>query len=286
MVSRAYAGDWQVLVEPHRMQSLSPEVTVLDIRPQASFTEGHIPGALNAPYALWHGPSENPGAVPDEDQLSAHLQSLGLTRGSSVVLTYAGRFAFDFGSAARVYWTLKSVGIERIAILNGGHAAWEAAGLPITADARSIAPSTERFTLSDRWRISTDELLNVVNGKIEAQIIDARPFEFLEGMNQHAAALEAGTIAGAANIEHSVWFAPEAPGALHVSSPREAANVARQAGIEIGSSLTLASFCDTGRLSATNWFVLSELAGVENVRLYPESMVGWTRAGLETVVAE
>ena len=32
--------------------------------------------------------------------------------------------------------------------------------------------------------------------------------------------------------------------------------------------------------AATNWFALSELAGIENVKLYPESLVGWSHAGL------
>ena len=43
----------------------------------------------------------------------------------------------------------------------------------------------------------------------------------------------------------------------------------------------LISFCNTGHWAATNWFALSELAGIDNVRLYPESMVGWSHAGHE-----
>ena len=43
----------------------------------------------------------------------------------------------------------------------------------------------------------------------------------------------------------------------------------------------LVSFCNTGHWAATNWFALSELAGIDNVKLYPESMVGWSNAGHE-----
>lgn len=32
---------------------------------------------------------------------------------------------------------------------------------------------------------------------------------------------------------------------------------------------------------ATNWFALSELAGIDNVKLYPESMAGWSNAGYD-----
>ena len=38
------------------------------------------------------------------------------------------------------------------------------------------------------------------------------------------------------------------------------------------------SFCNTGHWAATNWFVLSELVGQPNVRLYAGSMVDWTQA--------
>jgi thiosulfate/3-mercaptopyruvate sulfurtransferase len=40
------------------------------------------------------------------------------------------------------------------------------------------------------------------------------------------------------------------------------------------------SFCNTGHWAATNWFVLSEVLGQKDVKLYPESTVGWSQAGL------
>jgi thiosulfate/3-mercaptopyruvate sulfurtransferase len=38
------------------------------------------------------------------------------------------------------------------------------------------------------------------------------------------------------------------------------------------------SFCNTGHWSATTWFVLSEVLGKKNVRMYPESAIGWSRS--------
>ena len=40
------------------------------------------------------------------------------------------------------------------------------------------------------------------------------------------------------------------------------------------------TFCNTGHWAAINWFVLSELLGRENVLLYPESVVAWSRRDL------
>jgi len=43
---------------------------------------------------------------------------------------------------------------------------------------------------------------------------------------------------------------------------------------------TIVSYCNTGHWAATNWFALSELSGLKGVKLYPESMVGWSNADL------
>ena len=39
------------------------------------------------------------------------------------------------------------------------------------------------------------------------------------------------------------------------------------------------SRCNSGHWAAINWFALSELAGIDNTRLYAESMVEWSNAG-------
>ena len=39
------------------------------------------------------------------------------------------------------------------------------------------------------------------------------------------------------------------------------------------------AFCNTGHWAATDWFALSELAGLPDVKLYPDSMVGWSQGG-------
>ena len=54
--------------------------------------------------------------------------------------------------------------------------------------------------------------------------------------------------------------------------------IVRDAGY-VDDGKELVSFCNTGHWAATNWFALSELAGVEGVKLYPESMVDWANSG-------
>jgi thiosulfate/3-mercaptopyruvate sulfurtransferase len=45
------------------------------------------------------------------------------------------------------------------------------------------------------------------------------------------------------------------------------------------------SYCNTGHWSATNWFVLHELLGRHNVKLYDGSMVEWTKNASRPIVS-
>lgn len=69
-------------------------------------------------------------------------------------------------------------------------------------------------------------------------------------------------------------------------TPEAARQIAANAGYDGPNSTgeTLVSFCNTGHWASTNWFALSEIAGIQNVKLYPESMVGWARRGGEVVI--
>ena len=283
MIQPEPARAWQVLVQPDAVQDIANDVTIIDLRPKQLYDQGHIQGSVNAPFALWHGPSENPGAVLDDARLTALLQSLGLTQHTAVVLTHHGQNATDFGAAAWAYWTLKSAGLTRIAILDGGQAAWIQTGLPLVTPPSAATPSDAIFTLSDRWRSTEQDVSDASDGLSNMHLIDARPFEFLEGMNQHEHALDAGTIAGSGNLEHSRWFLPNRQGFSPLTSVTDIVAFARENGISDVAHQPIVTFCNTGRWSATNWFVLSEVIGLPDVRLYPEGMVGWTRSGRETV---
>jgi thiosulfate/3-mercaptopyruvate sulfurtransferase len=251
------------------------EVAVLDIRSPDDYAAGHIAGALNAPYGTWGGPMDNPGKQLSDAQLTERLQSLGIEPGERVVVTYRGKSTTDFGAAARVYWTLKSAGLTEIAILNGGINSWAAAGQGLGTEPAVAERSTASFTLSDEWLITREGVQDVLAGARQSTMIDARPLPFWEGKTKHPAAQRAGTLAGALNITHDSWF----PGSrTELTAADRVMEIARAAGYaEDGKELV--SFCNTGYWAATNWFALSELAGVEGVKLYPESMVGWANSG-------
>ncbi|MFU8882653.1 MAG: sulfurtransferase [Rhodobacterales bacterium] len=247
------------------------ELIILDIR-GAAYAKGHIPGAIDGPYALFRGPQENPGQLPPEDKLEAALRSLGITTDRAVVVVHEGSDESDFGAAARVYWTLKSSGVSQLAILNGGQRAWNQADLPTSTVATEPTPSSFNLVFSDQWLATTDEVVAMVETG-SALLLDARPQSFWEGDAAHPSAARPGTLPQSRYFEHSNWFSND-PSIVN-------ADAARQLAADQGftGAKDLVSFCNTGHWAATNWFALSELAGVENVKLYPESMVGYSQAG-------
>jgi len=250
---------------------------VLDIRAGGDdgYGGGHIPGAVNAPYGLFRGPAENPGQLVPEDRLTEVLRGLGVTPDRPTVIVHEGSSITDFGAAARVYWTLKSSGVSQLAILNGGMNGWTAAELPLSQDAVTPDVSDITVTFSDQWLATEADVLAIVEGRDDALLLDARPEEFWSGQAAHDAAARPGTLPQSKYFEHAGWFGG-GPAIVDADAARSLAAAQGFTGEE-----EIVSFCNTGHWAATNWFALSELAGVENVKLYPESMVGWSNAGHE-----
>lgn len=266
---------WSPLLTPAELVGIleaeGDAVRVLQVN--ASHGDGYIPGAVRAPYAEWRGPDENPGALPELAQFHAILERTGIEADTPVVVVHAGANTTDFGSAARVYWTLKSLGVEDLAILNGGLAGWKAAGLPVEGDEGGVFPSAWTPELSDAWRVTSAELREMIDRGEVASLVDARPPAFFEGFLWHDAAAGPGTLPGSSNLNHEIWF-DESGRMVDAERAREIAEATGQT----DAPLTV-SFCNTGHWAATNWFALSELAGVENTRLYAESVVEWSQAG-------
>ena len=248
-----------------------PQVRVIDIRPPKDFAANHIPGAVNAPYGKWRGPATNPGELPDHDKLVALVQSLGLTPETHAVVVSHGKDTTDFGAMARVYWTLKSLGLKELSILNGGLKEWEAAKLPYSNVAIQVAPSTYAPTFDASW-LSTREEISQSLKLSNAVLVDSRPDAFYQGKTQAPAAKLAGTLPGAVQLDFNQWFEPKTSRFVDADKAQEIA-----ARIHVPEGQNAVAFCNTGHWAATDWFGLSEVAGIPNVKLYAGSMVDWTQ---------
>lgn len=273
----------QPLLTPAQLQArlTDPELRVVDIRAgrekngKSPYENGHIAGAQSAPYPAWRGPKDNPGALLPAAQLTQVVQGLGIERDTPVVVVVEGSDHTDFGAAARVAWTLKAGGVKQVSILNGGMNAWREAGLPVTTEVVDALPTPFELKFDPRLLASRDEVAALLRQPAPVLLLDARPAEYFVGDEKHGVAKSPGTLAGAKNVDNAVWFKGDTAEMLPADEIRR---VAASHGIAGGQPTV--SFCNSGHWAATNWFVLSEVLGHPDVKLYPESMIGWSQAGL------
>lgn len=261
---------WSPLLEPAELAAIleaDPSVRVIHV--SGDFAAGHIPGAAYSPYENWRGGPSNPGALLPELEYELEAARVGVDEDIPVVLVHSGANQTDMGTAARVYWTLKSLGVQDLALLNGGFAAWQEAQLPVSTTPAEIEESGFMAEWSDEWYISTSEVVALVDAG-EARLLDSRPKGFFEGITWSIA--RPGTVRGAENLEYGDFFEGN-----RMVSPERAREIAEAKGLA-DAPITV-SFCNTGHWAALNWFALSELAGIENTRLYAESMAEYTIHG-------
>jgi len=260
------------LLAPAQLHALpAATLRVIDIRDPQAYAKQHIPGAVSAPYGKWRGPASNPGELPDISKLTQLVQSLGLTPATHAVVVSSGADATDFGASARVYWTLKTLGLKELSIVNGGMKAWADAKLPQDNAAVRIAASGWQPQL-DTSLIATREDIRKHLDLSNAALVDSRPDAFYQGKTRAPAAKLSGTLPGAQQLDFNQWFVPGTSTFVDTATARQiAAKVQRQQGQD------MVAFCNTGHWAATDWFGLSEMAGLPNVKLYAGSMVDWTQ---------
>jgi thiosulfate/3-mercaptopyruvate sulfurtransferase len=254
----------------------TPELVVLDIRSAIdgggaeAYARAHVPGAIHSDYdkAGWRVTRGGvPFMLPSVAELEKLIGELGIDEDSHVVVVPAGVHATDFGSAARVYWTLKVAGLAKVSILDGGFAAWANERNPV--ESGSNKPSPKIFTAEiDRSLLVESAGVAQIERTGGATLLDARPAAFFAGKQKAPAAQAYGHIPRARNLDSATFYDASAN---RLKSQDELAAIA--SAIPAGP---VVSYCNTGHWAATNWFVLSELLGRKDTRLYYGSMVDWT----------
>lgn len=260
------------VIAPIELADLGNTVSILDIRgDKEAFARAHIPGSVQLGYGAFRGPKDNPGQLFELSELAKALGKIGLETEKGVVVVHEGETSTDFGAAARVYWSLKSVGFENLSILNGGFKAYTAANLPLEQGPVNVQPTQLRLAFNDSWYSSTEKIqASVESGN--ARLLDSRLPDFFNGKAWHNAAKRPGALPGAENFAFTAFF----DDALLKPKSQVKAIVSKN---NLDQPQTVA-YCNTGHWAATNWFVLSEIAEVPEVTLYAESIVEWSNKGL------
>jgi thiosulfate/3-mercaptopyruvate sulfurtransferase len=254
-----------------------PCILIVDIRSaesggQAAFAAGRIPGAVHSDYASdgWRIAEGGAGGLlPDAGHLSALLGRIGVKPEHHVVVVSAGEAASDFSAAARVYWTLRVAGHERVSVLDGGYRSWRDAGQPEEAGwSLPLASEGYPVRLTGNLRAEATAVENAVV-TADATLLDGRSQAQFDGREKSPQVARAGHLPGAVHLDHNGAFQP-GTGRL-----RPVAELERL--FEQVSPGPVISYCNTGHLASTNWFVLSEVLKRPDVTLYDGSMSEWTQ---------
>jgi len=253
-----------------------PDVFVLDVRSAIdgggaeAYQKGHIPGAIHSDYdkAGWRVTRAGvPFMLPTLAELEKLIGELGIDEDTHVVVVPAGVHFTDFGSAARTHWTLRAAGVSRVSILDGGYAAWSAAQNGIETGPGKPSPKIFTATLNKALLADAGDVQKIEQSG-GATLIDSRPASFFVGKQKAPAAQAYGHIPGAVNVDSATFYDAKSN---RLKPQAELASIA--AALPGGPAVT---YCNTGHWAATDWFVLSEILGRSDVRLYYGSMVDWT----------
>jgi thiosulfate/3-mercaptopyruvate sulfurtransferase len=258
----------------------SPNVFVLDIRNKLdgggydAFKEEHIPGSVHSDYlgAGWRTTIKGVvGQFPGTKALSQLIGGLGVDNQKHVVIVYGGVSSLDFGSAARVYWTFKTIGHENVSILNGGFKGWKNSGNKVVSGENNLSPTKFKTKLNKKYYASFSEVQKAQKGKGSQCLIDARPAAFFTGDKKHAKARIPGRLANARNLQEGNLI----DGGFKIKSSSEIKS--QFGGLEgVEKYKGYISYCNTGHWAATVWFGLSEIAQIPNVKMYDGGMTHWT----------
>ncbi len=224
-----------------------------------NYEAGHIPTAAFADLMIelsdWENPVEFTAPTPED--FVAAISALGVGDDTRVVIYDSYNSAW----AARVWWMLRWVGFDNAAILDGGLAAWTAAGHPLSTESANREAGSLSLALRPELMVGRDEVFASI-GNDDVTLIDALPAPQYRGdMAMYA---RPGHIAGAINVpvtsltDEGLYRSNEELKNLF-SSDRDSRTI---------------TYCGGGIAAASDAFILVRL-GFEDVAVYDASLQEW-----------
>jgi thiosulfate/3-mercaptopyruvate sulfurtransferase len=232
--------------------------------PEAEYRSGHIPGAhflsLERDLAGPMNGTNGRHPLPEPPTLGATLARAGLSRGTQVVAYDAQGGA----GAARLWWLLRWLGHDDVAVLDGGWQKWTAESRPTSTEAPTRAPGD--FTPAPRGgTLAASEVLGRLGSRV---LVDARAPDRYRGENETLDPV-GGRIPGAVNRFYRDNL--EASGTFKSPASLRAEFEALLSRCRIDE---VVHYCGSGVTACHNVLAM-EHAGFPATRLYPGSWSEW-----------
>jgi thiosulfate/3-mercaptopyruvate sulfurtransferase len=273
------------------------EVTVLDIRGNVkSFTAtpqfeadkksgkkmlvefgGHIPAAVLVDPKIIRVERTIAGLkvkymLPERADFEKMARGWGVQTGKPIVIVAAGQDAVDQNDAARLYWQFKVFGEDNIAIVNGGTTGWLNEGRDVASTATTAAPGNWSGKAERMEYMATSEDVEKAIASKGAQLVDARNAQQFLGLSKRDYVFGFGHIPGAQNVPSDLLVTEgDTPRMLAAATYRD---IFKMSGVD--PQAPTITYCNSGHLASGAWFVLSEVLGNKQTKLYDGSMHEWT----------
>lgn len=233
----------------------------------AQYRDGHIPGAVYAhlSHDLASPPTGANGRhpLPDAAAMRETFGRLGITSACQVVCYDA-----DNMFAARLWWMLRYLGHEAVAVLDGGLGAWTRAGHALRAGEEYRSPATFTGTPREAMRVDVATVA-AASADGSLRLIDARAPERFAGQNE-TLDKAAGHIPGAANHCFKANFRED--GSVRPATELRDLLTAAAGGRPMDQ---VVMYCGSGVTACQN-LLAAEHAGLPGARLYVGSWSEWS----------
>ncbi len=266
---RSLYSDERREIYPSELKKLIDEdnVQIVDLRKKEDFEKGHIPGAINMNNKEFENP-DNPidGEIATAEQLVKLMESRGISSDKTIVV-YSG--AKKPQMAPRLIWTLRYYGNTTARLLDGHFEGWEKAGYEIEKGPAKEKESTVKYSIGELNKginVDSDYVLNRDKNSI---LLDVRPTEQYEGKQESKDNKRLGHIPGALNVPYMSTVAEDG----YFKPASELRKMYEAKGITKDKEIIV--YCQRGHRASHTWYVLSEILGYENVKVYDGSMMEW-----------
>jgi thiosulfate/3-mercaptopyruvate sulfurtransferase len=234
--------------------------------PAEEYAAGHIPGAVFFDLdASSDRASPLPHMLPDAESFARRMSVLGLSDTDDLVV-YDGSGVNL--SAPRVWWTFRTFGHDRVAVLDGGIVKWRREGRPLEAGLVAAIPG--RFTARlDRTAVRDLEAVRANLGRGAEQVVDMRSAgRFTGAIPEPRAGLRGGHVPRSVNLPYEELVAED--GTL---LPRDALR-RRIALAGIDPARPIVATCGSGTSACALVYALHVL-GHDAVSVYDGSWTEW-----------
>ncbi len=237
---------------------------------------GHIPGAILVNYKEVRVKRKVDGKnvtrlIPEKAKFESLMQSWGVNKDSAIVVVSKGENHGDMTNATRLYWQIKYFGHDNVAVLNGGTAQW-------IVDRRTVSRAQSKPTKGN-WMATTERknILATSDDVAKAmekgvQLVDTRAFVQYIGTYNKSYVYAKGHIPGAKFFPVDLVTSVKMP--ARFTSVSDFKKLAKALEVKTGSETI--TYCNSGHLATGAWFLMSEVMGTKNVKMYDGSMHQWT----------